>query len=105
MRDKLLGYFLIVFLTLCILAIAKSIIWGQEARSAKVRTAYLESIGLTRTPKGCQVDHVIALACGGPDIIENLQLICGPSLKAKEKHEQNCDEFFKTWGPMCLDLK
>ena len=73
-------------------------------RDPAVARAYLKSINLTKTPKGCQVDHVIPLHCGGPDIVENLQLICGPSLKAKEKYERNC-ETFKEWSKQCLVLQ
>jgi len=73
----------------------------ERGRDPAVARAYLKSINLTKTPKGCQVDHVIPLHCGGPDIVENLQLICGPSLKAKEKYERNC-ETFKEWSKQCL---
>lgn len=70
-------------------------------RSAAVRRAYLKSIGLSHTPTGCQVDHVIPLSCGGPDVVENLQLLCGPSLRAKEHAERDC-RWFKEWQKECL---
>ncbi len=73
-------------------------------RDPKQVRAYLKTIGLTKTPKGCQVDHIIPLHCGGPDRVENLQLICGASLKAKEKAERNC-ELFQRWSNQCLDLE
>ena len=76
----------------------------EHKRDPAIARAYLKSNNLTRTPKGCQVDHVIPLHCGGPDIVENLQLICGPSLKAKEKYERNC-ETFKEWSKQCLVLQ
>ena len=38
-----------------------------EARSASVRTAFLKAHGLTKTPKGCQVDHLMPLMFNGRD--------------------------------------
>lgn len=49
-------------------------------RSASVRRQFLKSQGLSHTPEGCQVDHRVALMCGGSDTIENLQLLCGEAL-------------------------
>jgi 5-methylcytosine-specific restriction endonuclease McrA len=47
----------------------------------------LRSLGLTHTPTGGQVDHVVPLAKGGPDQAGNLQLLCGAALRAKKASE------------------
>jgi hypothetical protein len=43
--------------------------------------------GLTRTPPGCQVDHLIPLAKGGPDVPAKMQIFCGEALRDKEAPE------------------
>ncbi|HSP98537.1 MAG TPA: HNH endonuclease signature motif containing protein [Candidatus Dormibacteraeota bacterium] len=52
-----------------------------------MRQEFLRQDGLTRTPPGCQVDHIVPLAKGGTDSVGNLQLLCGPALKTKEARE------------------
>lgn len=64
-----------------------------EARSRSVRRQFLASLGLARTPRGCQVDHWVPLMCGGPDTHDNLRLTCGPYMRAKERAERNCQTF------------
>jgi len=78
----------LIFLLLCVLP---TFAWAGEARSSTVRRHFLNRLGLTHTPKGCQVDHWKALACGGKDEIANLRLICGDYMVRKEKIEQQCD--------------
>lgn len=75
---------------------------GHIARSRVVYTQFLKQRGLRHTPSciemrlknypgcHCQVDHIIALACGGCDQQENLQLICGRVLERKERQELRC---------------
>ena len=63
---------------------------SKTKRSSSVRRAFLKSQGLTHTPPGCQVDHIIALSCGGKDDLSNLQLLCGEALREKESREQEC---------------
>lgn len=64
---------------------------GQHIkRSSAVRRAFLTQHGLTRTPKGCQVDHIQPLSCGGADALSNLQLLCGEALRQKERTERQC---------------
>jgi len=46
---------------------------------------FLKSKGLTHTPKGYQVDHIVPLAKGGADKAENMQLI--PKDSEKERNE------------------
>jgi len=60
---------------------------GRIKRSSTVRRTFLRQQGLSGTPKDCQVDHIVPLAKGGSDTVGNLQLLCGPALKAKEAEE------------------
>jgi len=62
----------------------------SEARDTNLPRKFLRQLGLTHTPKGCQVDHWIALKCGGPDTLENLRLICGDYKIKKERIELRC---------------
>ena len=60
---------------------------GRIQRSSSARRRFLKAQGLTRTPAGCQVDHVVPLAKGGADDPANMQLLCGAALEAKERTE------------------
>lgn len=60
---------------------------GRIARSSASRMRFLRSQGLTHTPSGCQVDHVVPLARGGSDTPGNMQLLCGEALSVKERTE------------------
>jgi len=60
---------------------------GRIKRDSSARRTFLKSKGLTHTPKGCQVDHIVPLAKGGKDTPNNMQLLCGGALKAKEATE------------------
>jgi HNH endonuclease len=60
---------------------------GKIKRSAAARHAFLRAQGLARTPRGCQVDHIVPLAKGGPDVPANMQLLCGEALREKEANE------------------
>jgi 5-methylcytosine-specific restriction endonuclease McrA len=60
---------------------------GGIKRSSTARRRFLRSRGLTYTPPGCQVDHVVPLAKGGADIPANMQLLCGEALRKKEASE------------------
>lgn len=57
-------------------------------RDHAVRAAFLKAHGLTRTPAGCQIDHVVSLHLGGEDTVENLCLLCGNRLAVKEWAER-----------------
>lgn len=63
-----------------------------EARDAKVRAAFLKAHGLTRTPPGCQIDHLVPLMFNGADAAHNLCLVCGERLVAKEKAERDLSD-------------
>ena len=78
--------------------------WAYEstdtahARDSSVRAAFLKAHGLTKTPAGCQVDHLMPLMFNGDDALGNLCLVCGDRLIAKEKAERDLsdlEEWFK----------
>ena len=58
---------------------------GRIQRSSSERMKFLRSHGLTHTPPGMQVDHIVPLAKGGADTTANMQLI--PKDSAKERDE------------------
>src|SRR3989338_46433 len=58
---------------------------GKIKRSGNERRKFLKSKGLTHTPEGYKVDHIIPLAKGGKDKTRNMQLI--PKGSLKEKYE------------------
>jgi hypothetical protein len=60
---------------------------GRIKRNSSARERFLQAHGLTRTPPGCQVDHIVPLAKGGPDVPSNMQLLCGEALREKESTE------------------
>ena len=61
---------------------------GRIKRSSTARMEFLRSQGLARTPVGCQVDHIVPLSKGGPDVPGNMQLLCGEALREKEATER-----------------
>jgi hypothetical protein len=61
---------------------------GMIKRSSSARATFLRFHGLHHTPAGCQVDHVVPLSKGGPDIPGNMRLLCGEALRAKERTER-----------------
>ena len=58
---------------------------GRIERSSSERRKFLKSQGLTHTPPGYQVDHIVPLSKGGADKTSNMQLI--PKDSPKEKNE------------------
>ena len=64
---------------------------AEVHRNHAVRLSFLRHHGLSHTPIGCQVDHIQPLHCGGPDVVANLQLICGEYLREKERAEPHCN--------------
>jgi hypothetical protein len=60
---------------------------GRIKRSSSARERLLLAHGLTRTPPGCQVDHIIPPVKGGADVPANMQLLCGEALREKEATE------------------
>ena len=47
----------------------------KPKRDPAVVEDFLEKKGLTKIPKGRQVDHIKPLEDGGPDTVRNLQLL------------------------------
>jgi len=78
-------------LLLVMFLLMSSVVWAGEQRSSTVRRQFLARFGLTHTPPGCQVDHVVSLEHGGKDNLSNLCLICGDKLFVKEWAERRPD--------------
>ena len=64
---------------------------ARTHRRSSVRRAFLKAHHLTKTPTGCQVDHIVPLECGGKDEVANLWLTCGKLMEEKEKLERRRD--------------
>lgn len=47
----------------------------MKKRDPKVVEKFLKSKGLTKTPKGKEVDHKVPLVDGGSDTVRNMQLL------------------------------
>ena len=56
-------------------------------RDPKVVERFLKRQGLTKTPKGKEVDHIVPLEDGGSDTGRNLQLITEKQHAAKTARE------------------
>jgi 5-methylcytosine-specific restriction endonuclease McrA len=65
---------------------------GRIARSAAVRRAFLRSVPRPARCAGtrCEVDHTIALHCGGSDTVGNLQWLTVAEHRAKTRREISC---------------
>jgi len=58
---------------------------GRIKRSSSERRKFLRSLGLTHTPRGMHVDHIVPLAKGGQDKTSNMQLIRKDSSKERDE--------------------
>jgi hypothetical protein len=64
---------------------------GRIARSGTQKAAFMKLTGYPHGRPGYVVDHIIPLACGGPDVKENMQWQTVAAAKAKDKSErQGC---------------
>jgi hypothetical protein len=85
--------FIFAALISCI-ALAPSLASGKEYRSLEVKHEFQRqhpcpSTGRTTGPcPGYIKDHVVPLACGGPDAVANLQWQTVEAAKAKDKWER-----------------
>lgn len=59
----------------------------MKKRNPKIIKAFLEEKGLTKVPKGKEVDHKKPLVDGGSDSLSNLQLIKKSTHKKKTAKE------------------
>lgn len=65
---------------------------STAARNAFRRSHPCPATGDTTGPcKGCVVDHVIALRCGGRDDPSNMQWQTTADAKAKDRIERHCE--------------
>ena len=83
--------FALIFIAACLMNTGAT---ARIERDHKVRHAFVKvqacpSTGKHRLPcPGWVIDHVKALACGGPDAVENLQWQTVEDAKAKDKWER-----------------
>jgi len=59
----------------------------MKKRDPKVVKRFLEKKGLTKIPKGREIDHKVPLVDGGPDTVRNLQLLTEKQHAAKTERE------------------
>lgn len=57
-------------------------------RSAAVRRAFMRQTGYPTGRPGYVIDHIIPLACGGPDAVSNLQWQSIADARAKDRWER-----------------
>ena len=58
-----------------------------EKRDPEVVKRFLKKMGLTKIPKGKEIDHKVPLADGGPDTVRNMQLITEKQHAIKTERE------------------
>jgi hypothetical protein len=61
---------------------------GRIKRSAAAKATFMRQTGYPRGRPGYVVDHVVPLACGGPDSPSNMQWQAAAEAKAKDKTER-----------------
>ncbi|MBL4770931.1 MAG: HNH endonuclease [Planctomycetes bacterium] len=59
----------------------------KQKRDPKVVERFLKKEGLTKVPKGKEVDHKVPLVDGGSDTVRNLQLLTEKQHAAKTSRE------------------
>ena len=59
----------------------------MKKRDSKVVDLFLKKEGLTKAPKGKEVDHIIPLSDGGSDTVRNMQLLTEKQHAAKTARE------------------
>lgn len=61
---------------------------GRIKRSSSARSEFKRQMGYPHGRKGYVIDHIIPLACGGPDAPSNMQWQTIQEAKAKDKWER-----------------
>jgi 5-methylcytosine-specific restriction endonuclease McrA len=64
----------------------------KKKRDPKVLEKFLKKEGLTKTPKGKEIDHIKPLIDGGSDTVGNLQLLTEKQHALKTKREAKVRE-------------
>lgn len=90
--------FILLAALLCCFALAPTSEASAERSRAQVK-AFLRQQGLTLTPPGYEVDHIIPLCAGGKDRPENMQLL------TKKQHRKKTREDLKLCAKMRKENK
>jgi hypothetical protein len=61
---------------------------GRIKRRETAREAFMRQTGFPKGRSGYVVDHIIPLACGGPDVTTNMQWQTKAQAKAKDAYER-----------------
>jgi 5-methylcytosine-specific restriction endonuclease McrA len=64
----------------------------KQKRDPKVLERFLKKEGLTKTPRGKEIDHIKPLVDGGSDTVRNLQLLTEKQHALKTKREAKARE-------------
>jgi hypothetical protein len=63
---------------------------GKIARSVRAKKEFMRRSGFPKGRRGFQVDHVVALACGGRDVSQNMQWLTVAQHGVKTKVDARC---------------
>ena len=67
---------------------------GRIVRSDKAKDAFERATGYPHGRPGYVIDHIVPLACGGPDLPSNMQWQTAAQAKTKDKTERaGCGRF------------
>lgn len=88
-RYTVLGMLAVVLLMFLATVASAHVVRSETVKRQFMKTHICPSTGLYKLPcKNFVLDHVVPLACGGKDVVSNLQLQTVVAAKAKDKWER-----------------